>query len=318
MAKQLAKADEEFLRETAARIRQHMSRTAWAIVETGRNLIAVKDRVGHGNFLIWIRREFDFPERTVQRMMSAAEKYEGKSDTVSHLSVTALYELSAPETPEEVREEIEQRIAAGDEFTRAEDVRALKEKAKQRAKVVEHGIAVLVEAVDAGKVPVPVSDAVAFAKTYAQIAQDELIIKAGRDVAAAVREANAARSNAAGRSVATEETPDMFEDDKTKPKQPKPNPVSPEAKLAEEQQRSAAERREVTEGLIKMLDLFERGNVDPAARAAFVVEHFDQGILDKAGPGKFSTARIGRAMAAMVIVFKEITGDFGGAGGVPT
>ena len=47
----IIKTDEQFLCETADRIRQRMTRTAQDIVEIGRELIAVKDRVGHGNFL---------------------------------------------------------------------------------------------------------------------------------------------------------------------------------------------------------------------------------------------------------------------------
>jgi hypothetical protein len=35
----------------------------------------------------------------------------------------------------------------------------------------------------------------------------------------------------------------------------------------------------VTEGMMEMLDLFERGDVDPAARAKFIIEHFDRDIV---------------------------------------
>jgi hypothetical protein len=65
----------------------------------------------------------------------------------------------------------------------------------------------------------------------------------------------------------------------------------------------------VTETFMKMLDLFERGDVDPAARAAFIIEHFDRDIVDKAGLGKLTVKRISRTFDAMRIVFHEIATD---------
>jgi hypothetical protein len=69
---QSSKPTKEFLCETADRIRQRMTRTAQDIVEIGRELIAVKDRVGHGNFLPWIEREFRMSEDTAARFMNAS------------------------------------------------------------------------------------------------------------------------------------------------------------------------------------------------------------------------------------------------------
>ena len=51
---------------------------------------------------------------TANRFMNAADVYGSKSSSVQHLDATALYELTAPKTPLEVREEIERMIEAGD------------------------------------------------------------------------------------------------------------------------------------------------------------------------------------------------------------
>lgn len=83
-----------------------MSRTVQDIVEIGRDLIAVKDRVERGSFLPWIEAEFEMGLRAAQRMISAATKY----DNVAYLNPAALYELAAPSTPEEVRTEIAERV----------------------------------------------------------------------------------------------------------------------------------------------------------------------------------------------------------------
>jgi hypothetical protein len=118
--------DEEFLREAADRLRQRMSRTARDIVEIGRDLIGVKERVGHGNFLSWIDREFAMSEWAARRLMNVANLF--KSGTVPDLPPTVLYELAGPNTADEVRVEITERAEAGQKIKPA-DVRSLKKRA---------------------------------------------------------------------------------------------------------------------------------------------------------------------------------------------
>ena len=65
----------------------------------------------------------------------------------------------------------------------------------------------------------------------------------------------------------------------------------------------------VTEGVMEMLGLFERDDVDPADRAAFIIEHFDRGVVDKAGLGKLSIKRLLRTIDAVHIVFLKIADD---------
>lgn len=117
-------------REAAERIRVRMSRTVQDIIEIGRDLIAVKERIGHGNFLPWIEAEFGMAERTARNFMSVSERYGSKSAMVADLPVSALYELAAPSTPEPVREEVERRAADGERVS-ADEVRKLKDKYKE-------------------------------------------------------------------------------------------------------------------------------------------------------------------------------------------
>jgi hypothetical protein len=125
--------DEQFLREAADRIRFRISRTVQDVIEIGRELIAVKNRLGHGNFLPWIDREFKMTDKSAERFMSVAEQFGDKFDSVSNLTLTALYELSATSTPDEVRTEVAERVAAGDSVTAAK-VKALKDEIKERNK----------------------------------------------------------------------------------------------------------------------------------------------------------------------------------------
>jgi Protein of unknown function (DUF3102) len=60
----------------------------------GEKLLAVKRELKHGPFTEWLAREFEWHERTAQRMIAASRRF--KSDTVSGLPIEpgALYVLA--------------------------------------------------------------------------------------------------------------------------------------------------------------------------------------------------------------------------------
>jgi hypothetical protein len=64
----------------AERIRRRMGNAAADIIEVGRDLIATKKAVGHGNFLPWIEAEFGMSDRTARRFMDSAETFGSKSE----------------------------------------------------------------------------------------------------------------------------------------------------------------------------------------------------------------------------------------------
>jgi hypothetical protein len=71
----------------------------------------------------------------------------------------------------------------------------------------------------------------------------------------------------------------------------------------------AAQRRMVSEGIMSALDLFECDGIDPADRAAGIIERFNLAIAEASGPGKFSVMRVRRAIEAMTTVFAAITAE---------
>src|SRR4051794_37426713 len=84
-------------RELAARIKE---RGRAAILDTGRDLLSIKERLGHGHFGRWLAAEFQWTERSAQRYIQAYEVFrEVKSDIVSVLPATLVYQLAAPSTP---------------------------------------------------------------------------------------------------------------------------------------------------------------------------------------------------------------------------
>jgi Protein of unknown function (DUF3102) len=98
-------------REVAERVRE---RHRASIVETGRDLIAVKERLGHGHFIDWIEAEFGWSRFTADRFMNVAREFGDACCTVQHLPATILYQLAAPSTPGPLREEIVRRIEGGE------------------------------------------------------------------------------------------------------------------------------------------------------------------------------------------------------------
>jgi hypothetical protein len=212
VAATITETNDQFLREAADLIRSRMSRSAEDIVEIGRKLIVVKDRIGHGNFLPWIDLEFGMSDQSAANFMNVARRFGDQIPKGLEFRPAVLYALAAPSTPEEIRTEITERAKAGEKVTAA-DVRA---------------------------------------------------IKTGRR-----------RQNGHGGVV------DHVEDGRE------------------------ADRRRVTEALMDMLDLFERDDIDPAVRAAFLIEHFD---LEIAGP-KLSIRRLSRAIDALHAVFRSIAID---------
>jgi hypothetical protein len=103
-------------RKVAERLRK---RTKAYVIDTGRDLLALKDRIEHGLFGRWIEAELGVTPRTAQNMMQAAAAFGDKSEIVSHLPPTTLYQLASPSTPQPVREGVIQRLAAGEKVTAA-------------------------------------------------------------------------------------------------------------------------------------------------------------------------------------------------------
>jgi hypothetical protein len=101
------------LAKQAELIRVRIQKTTTAIIEIGRDLIAVKQKIDHGLFIKWLEAEFAFTAKSAQNYMSAAEWAEGKSEMISFLAPTALYKISAKSTPLKVVKEVEIRASAG-------------------------------------------------------------------------------------------------------------------------------------------------------------------------------------------------------------
>ena len=103
-----AVADE--MRDAAARVRRRM---VAASRDVGRDLIVIKDRVEHGQFVAWVENECRLNIRTAQRLMQAAGLV-SKCDKLSYLPQATLELLTAGATPEPTKQAIIDRVNAGE------------------------------------------------------------------------------------------------------------------------------------------------------------------------------------------------------------
>jgi hypothetical protein len=103
----------EELETAAERVRKRLKNMSTEIIEIGRELREVKQRLEHGGFLKWVDKACQLSPRTAQLMMNAAEWVEGRHEIVTHLEPTAIYLLAAPSTPETVRNAVLSQIEQG-------------------------------------------------------------------------------------------------------------------------------------------------------------------------------------------------------------
>ena len=92
--------------EHTVAIKKSERRASEAIIEAGQHLIAMKGMLNHGQWGDWLATEFSMTDRTAQRMMQVAGKFNGKSDKLSDLKPSILYMLAADNVPDTAREQV--------------------------------------------------------------------------------------------------------------------------------------------------------------------------------------------------------------------
>lgn len=111
----IAKADRDFVRGRTDKIRFLCRRTARDIVDIGRHLIEVRDRLA-GKFLHWLQSEFQWGEQTGLRFIRVAERFPDLPPNAD-LEARALYLLAGPSTPTAASDEAISRATSGERVT---------------------------------------------------------------------------------------------------------------------------------------------------------------------------------------------------------
>lgn len=106
------------VRSAADRIKKRLKRTVSDIIQTGLDLIAVKEQLEHGEFGDWLEAEFEWSHQQAAVFMRVAEKFQNFLNLDSlPIRPSALYLLAQPSVPDEAREEALEKAESGEPIT---------------------------------------------------------------------------------------------------------------------------------------------------------------------------------------------------------
>ncbi|MBE9170032.1 DUF3102 domain-containing protein [Pleurocapsales cyanobacterium LEGE 06147] len=103
-----------FVQQSTRELKDLMRQTAQGIIEIGQKLIAVKAKLGHGQFQAWLQSEFSWSEWTARKYMQVSRVFKTVNFTDLSIASSALYLLASAKTPEEARQEVLERASNGE------------------------------------------------------------------------------------------------------------------------------------------------------------------------------------------------------------
>lgn len=124
------------VQQRTGEIKNLVRRNAQDIVDIGQKLAEVKEQLGHGSFMNWLKSEFNWSISAATRFMQVSEQFKFVNLVNLEIAASALYLLAAPSTPALAREEALERAAQGEAISHAKAnavVTRHKEAAKPKA-----------------------------------------------------------------------------------------------------------------------------------------------------------------------------------------
>jgi hypothetical protein len=112
-------ATRKVVQQRTIEIKSLLRRTAQDVIDIGEKLSEVKQELGHGQFVDWLRTEFDWSDSAARKFMQVHRKFKSVKFTNLNIAISALYLLAADCTSEAARSEAVQRAEAGEVITRA-------------------------------------------------------------------------------------------------------------------------------------------------------------------------------------------------------
>ena len=105
------------IKHKTSEIKVLIRQTAKNIVEVGQKLSEVKQQLRHGEFRNWLKTEFNLSISSATKFMQVSAKFKNVNFTHFNFSVSALYTLAAPSTPDSAREYALQLASKGKNIT---------------------------------------------------------------------------------------------------------------------------------------------------------------------------------------------------------
>jgi hypothetical protein len=123
----IAGDDRGRVKERAVMIHKEARRTAQGIVKIGQWLTEVKETLGHGQWLPWLKGEFGWSADSAERFMRVFELVKFRNLRNLNIDASALYLIAKPSTLEPVRREVVERAKRGEPITHAKAREVLQE-----------------------------------------------------------------------------------------------------------------------------------------------------------------------------------------------
>ena len=106
--------------QRTSEIKNLIHHSAQDIFDIGQKLIEVKEKLGHGRFLIWLNTEFNWSKSAARQFMQVARQFKRGNFTDLNIAASALYLLASNTTSVAARQEALERAAQGEIINRSE------------------------------------------------------------------------------------------------------------------------------------------------------------------------------------------------------
>ncbi|NER83354.1 MAG: DUF3102 domain-containing protein [Leptolyngbya sp. SIO1D8] len=125
------------VQESVKTIKVCLRRVAKDIWKIGQQLVTVRSRLQYGQFIAWLKAEFDWTPRTAYNFINVYETFSDfESFSKIDAAASALYLLAAPSTSQDVRDIFLRRASSGEKITHKNVQKAIKD--SKRKKTATH------------------------------------------------------------------------------------------------------------------------------------------------------------------------------------
>ncbi len=106
-----------FVHKHTSEIKIRLRRNAQDTIDIGQKLIELKQRLGHGRFITWLKSEFNWSISAATKFMQVGEQFKFVKFTNLNITASALYVIAAPSTSKKARLEVLERASFGENIT---------------------------------------------------------------------------------------------------------------------------------------------------------------------------------------------------------
>ena len=125
------------IQESAETIKVCLRRVAKDVWKIGQQLVNVRSCLQYGQFVAWLKAEFDWTPRTAYNFINVYETFRDfESFSKIDAAASALYLLAAPSTSQDVRDAFLKRASSGEKITHKNVQKAIRDSKKKNTETL--------------------------------------------------------------------------------------------------------------------------------------------------------------------------------------